>query len=410
MSDGPLGISLNPGGDTQLGTELRKIGLNSNCEWAYPILTAGEFAEKRHLTLQVDITDYCQLRCAHCRLRTRDTQHMSYDDVERLMGLARDRHYESIVLSGGEPVLHPAFDHILELAFTFTDSVAVLTNGLTKLKPPKRLTGRTRLAIGISFDRHHFTAAGQFDNVDEYANAIVANLKDIVPFTAERFLMIAFDGAETELIFVERAFRLARQISAGSISMGRVVPNELNGETPKNHRIPFVDVLTRITDTSDIKLNVTDPLTMAALVKQRPDIVRHLVSEQYRSGCDAGSDFIFSDVNGQLYLCPYLREPIGHFKEVEEISVQWLRGQSLSKRILDREFHGPCGTCGIRRLCGGCRATAHLTSGDWLGSDPDCPLSSTRALGVVLSSDPPTNTYSPGPMIIFPPSTTFTPP
>jgi len=37
-----------------------------------------------------------------------------------------------------------------------------------------------------------------------------------------------------------------------------------------------------------------------------------------------------------------------------------------------REFHGRCGRCEFRQLCGGSRARAYAVTGDPLGEDTAC--------------------------------------
>ncbi len=35
-------------------------------------------------------------------------------------------------------------------------------------------------------------------------------------------------------------------------------------------------------------------------------------------------------------------------------------------------YHGKCGLCEYRRLCGGCRARAYAMTGDAFGEEPFC--------------------------------------
>ncbi|MFO7848714.1 MAG: radical SAM/SPASM domain-containing protein, partial [Spirochaetia bacterium] len=36
------------------------------------------------------------------------------------------------------------------------------------------------------------------------------------------------------------------------------------------------------------------------------------------------------------------------------------------------DYGGKCGICEYRRVCGGCRARAYASSGDYMGEEPRC--------------------------------------
>jgi len=39
-----------------------------------------------------------------------------------------------------------------------------------------------------------------------------------------------------------------------------------------------------------------------------------------------------------------------------------------------KALKGSCKTCAHSELCGGCRYTAYIAHGDWLGPDTSCPF------------------------------------
>ena len=53
-----------------------------------------------------------------------------------------------------------------------------------------------------------------------------------------------------------------------------------------------------------------------------------------------------------------------HFDENESPLFRQLRDPSLLK--------GKCGVCGYKAVCGGCRARAYETTGDYLEAEPYC--------------------------------------
>jgi radical SAM protein with 4Fe4S-binding SPASM domain len=54
--------------------------------------------------------------------------------------------------------------------------------------------------------------------------------------------------------------------------------------------------------------------------------------------------------------------------------VEVYREAPLFRTLRDPDrFHGRCGRCEFREVCGGSRARAYAESGDPLGEDPLCP-------------------------------------
>jgi len=73
----------------------------------------------------------CNHRCCCCPLTTYDRLHerLSYDDIKRIVGLIRQKGETAhIVLSGGEPMLHPDFLRILDFVASSGFYVTVLSN------------------------------------------------------------------------------------------------------------------------------------------------------------------------------------------------------------------------------------------------------------------------------------------
>ena len=90
-------------------------------------------------------------------------------------------------------------------------------------------------------------------------------------------------------------------------------------------------------------------------------------------GCSAGLTYAGLTASGDLLPCVPAPTKLGNLLEqsLEEI---WVNNELLNY-IRNREaLKGSCRICGYNSLCGGCRYTAYVTSGDWLGPDPSCPF------------------------------------
>jgi radical SAM protein with 4Fe4S-binding SPASM domain len=88
-------------------------------------------------------------------------------------------------------------------------------------------------------------------------------------------------------------------------------------------------------------------------------------------GCLGGSAFCFISHRGQVQPCGYLELDCGQVTErgFAEIWNESAIFQDL--RDLGR-YKGKCGRCEFIRVCGGCRARAYETTGDYLAEEPFC--------------------------------------
>lgn len=57
---------------------------------------------------------------------------------------------------------------------------------------------------------------------------------------------------------------------------------------------------------------------------------------------------------------------------LEEGLINLWRNSEVMQKIRNREINGKCGQCKYKDVCGGCRVTAWLNTGDYLSSDPTC--------------------------------------
>jgi radical SAM protein with 4Fe4S-binding SPASM domain len=100
-------------------------------------------------------------------------------------------------------------------------------------------------------------------------------------------------------------------------------------------------------------------------------------------GCSAGLTYAGVTAFGDLIPCvPASSIKLGNLLErsLEEI---WVHNELLNYIRRRDTLKGACGICAYNALCGGCRYTAYIAKGDWLGHDVSCPFGprSVRQLG-----------------------------
>ncbi len=94
------------------------------------------------------------------------------------------------------------------------------------------------------------------------------------------------------------------------------------------------------------------------------------VSKAQTKGTRDGRGIVFVSSTGDVYPAGFLPLVLGNVKEHD--IVELYRDHPLLRQIRAAAFHGKCGRCEYRELCGGSRSRAYAASGDPLAEDPAC--------------------------------------
>lgn len=94
--------------------------------------------------------------------------------------------------------------------------------------------------------------------------------------------------------------------------------------------------------------------------------------EAMTKGCLGGQGFAFVSYRGEVQPCGYLDLVAGNIRETPFPEI-WAQAKLFQQLRRVDDYHGKCGACQYRKVCGGCRARAYALTGDVLGEDPICP-------------------------------------
>ncbi len=110
------------------------------------------------------------------------------------------------------------------------------------------------------------------------------------------------------------------------------------------------------------------------------------------AGTRDGKGIIFVAYDGGVSPSGFMPYSLGSIREKSLVDIY--RNHPLLKEIRAARFHGRCGVCEFRDICGGSRARAFNVYGDPLAEDPACPytprsfLNLARRLGLDVSREP----------------------
>lgn len=349
-----------------------------------PSYTAADFARSPFLVFY-EITRACDLACAHCRACAQPQRHpheltpvQSRALVDELL---RFDPPPLLVLTGGDPLKREDVFDLTSYAVQRGLSVA-MTPSATPLVTPEALgrlksAGLSRLALsldGCDAATHDAfrKVAGSFDRTFEIlreARGLGLPLQINTTVTARNLCQLdaIADLIEGHGILLWSVFFLVpvgrglaeQRITAAQCeevfqTLWRNASRRTFGikTTEAHHYRRFV--LQRMGDPRrDPQGHTGQPLQRAPL------------------GVNDGKGVMFVSHTGQVFPSGFMPLECGRFPRDSVVEVY--RHSALMRQLRDPDgFHGKCGVCEYRRVCGGSRARAYALTRDPLASEPDC--------------------------------------
>jgi organic radical activating enzyme len=126
-------------------------------------------------TIHLHPTRRCNLACLHCYSSSspRETDTLPIDVIERALTILRGEGYETLSLSGGEPLLHPEIDRLTAAAVDLGYRVAMITNGAL-VGPATRAVLRRAHVVAVSFDGLEATHDRTRNKTGSFKRAVAA--------------------------------------------------------------------------------------------------------------------------------------------------------------------------------------------------------------------------------------------
>jgi len=153
--------------------EFIQYGLSEN------LITLSDHPNKRELSvnpspipslryLELQITDRCNLRCRHCYIGDGHHQDLLINQIQRVLKEFEEIQGLRLLLSGGEPLLHPHFWKINEILRSYGFRSVLLSNGtkITKEAAQKLLVHEVQLSLdGMKEGHDSLRGKDTFDQV-----------------------------------------------------------------------------------------------------------------------------------------------------------------------------------------------------------------------------------------------------
>jgi len=337
-----------------------------------------------------EITRKCNLNCVHCRAgsdRGPYPGELSTAKCIQVLEQIREVGTPIVILTGGEPLMR---EDVFELAQKGTDlglRMVLATNG-TLLRPGlvERMTGSGIKRVSISIDGADEQQHDDFRKVPgAYRRALegIGHLKAAgMPFQINTTVTRHNVGVLKEIL------DLAVSLGAAAHHIFLLVPTGraremVNQEIDALEYERVLHWFYEMRDQVPLHLKATCAPHYYRILRQearkkgeKVDIATYGLDAVTR-GCLAGTSFVFISNTGVVQPCGYLELNCGDLKQ-HPFPVVW-RDSKIFNQLRDfSAYKGKCGRCEYLRFCGGCRARAYESTGDFLAEEPLCVYQPVR--------------------------------
>jgi AdoMet-dependent heme synthase len=314
----------------------------------------------------------CNLACKHCRrldAPENETDELTTSEMRTVLDSVSTLGKPVIVFSGGEPLLRNDWEELSAYAKSLDLSTALATNG-TLITPTlaKRIAPAFR-RVAVSLDG---TAPETHDTFRGVSGAFETALAGISALRAENVdvqinVTITTHNADQ----LDAIYALASDVGAMAIHMFLLVPVGCGAEISPSQQLTaerYEQTLNWICDRQEagpLEIRATCGPHYYRVAAQRGMNVSH------SRGCLAGISVAFVSHSGEVFPCGYLPASCGSVKNKPFADI-WNSSEVFSDLRDYSKLTGKCGCCGFKQICGGCRARAYATTGDYLTEEPFC--------------------------------------
>lgn len=321
-----------------------------------------------------EATSQCNLHCAHCRRVSIDDApaDLTTAEARALLDSAAALGGPVVVFSGGEPLLRGDWRELADHASAQNLPTALATNGtLIDADLAREIAAAKFRRVAISLDG---ADAATHDAIRGRAGAFheaLRGLRDCI--AADVPTQINATVTRRSAPQLQALADLARREGAVALHLFLLVPVGCGLELAESQQLPPEEykrvmrwiVHHRRDDGLELRATCGPQVYRAAAEMGDP-------FDRGR-GCLCGRSVVFVAHDGRVFPCGYLPIDCGSVRQqpLEEI---WSGSDVFTALRNPDALQGPCGVCGYRTICGGCRARAYAATGNYLSSEPDCPF------------------------------------
>jgi len=312
--------------------------------------------------IELELTERCNLSCKFCYNSQKPIDSsLVYNILTRLA----EENIPEIVLTGGEPVLHPQFNCILRSCTTLFQKTMLQTNGtLIDDAIADLLADNDVFEVNISLhgspDLHD--ALTMSNGSHESAFVAIKRLIDRKIKVSSNFVM-----TKNNVSGLIDNLKELYGIGVRCMTLTRFTPTGVGAENLDmalscEEIVEAVEVADKFSkDKQDATILLANSMPFCSLPTSLSN---------YCEYCHFGASRFYIDVNGNVMMCGMSRIQIGNITQNSFTDIK-RSSEEYTNHILGKDVPRSCSACENFQKCrGGCRAAALASSGNLCGADP----------------------------------------
>lgn len=345
--------------------------------------------------IALNLTKRCNLNCAHCYMNAEQRKSVTDGELQDkevytlFDAIGKRAPGTIIVLTGGEPLLHPNLDGFVQAGVAANLRMVLGTNGVLLTRDRANTLKTLGLdGMGISLDSVTPSSHDHFRGT-EGSHAKTCNAiricKEVGLHVQIHFTVTKWNKHELKSVV-----DCAKELGASIINFFFLICVG-RGEgsmdlSPKEYENALLEIAELQKNSRGILVQTRCTPHFKRILHQLDSASPYTRATGYDGGgCLAGSRYCRITPKGEVTPCPYMELSAGNIRDSgfwnlwdESVLFQSMRNPNL--------LEGRCGNCEYKNLCGGCRARA-LVKGNLMAEDPSCDFSPTGT-SIILSELP----------------------
>jgi len=331
-----------------------------------------------------EVTRSCNLACRHCRASAERGPYpgeLSTGEVLRVMDEIASFSKPVIILTGGEPLLRSDVFNLARHGTQRGFRVVMATNGTLFTEDiVKEMKDSGIQRVSISLDGPDAETHDAFRKVKGSFEGSLRGIELLKKGQME--FQINTTVTQVNLHVIPDMLRLAVDLGAVAHHLFLLVPTG-RGKELQDQEISALDYEKTLhwfyeqRDRVPLQLKATCAPHYYRILRQRAKQEgKKITPKEYgldamTRGCLGGISFCFISHVGQVQPCGYLELNCGQVRE-RPFDQIWAQSEIFKNLRNTNGYQGKCGRCEFRKVCGGCRARAYETSGDYMAEEPYC--------------------------------------
>ncbi|MCD6482683.1 MAG: radical SAM protein [Candidatus Aenigmarchaeota archaeon] len=343
---------------------------------------------QREFVVQWHLTHRCDMRCRFCyiphKLKSMSTEEIDFPTKAAVSILDQISNFAKklgliprINFSGGNPLLHPDFFHIVEQATEKGIRIGILGNPTASKRELKKLKELNIFRYQISIDglektHDFFRGRGQFKNAIKFlklegkigiTRVVLSTVSEI---NYKEIPELAYYLYKNRLVEI---YDFARLVPIGE---GTTFKNTLLSTEKFKWLLYGMFLKYKKLWEEGIKCHIGNKEPLWALLYYELGILNpeYKKIKRIRGGCSIGRTGLVIDVNGDIYPCRRAPIILGNIITDPNLTIEKAFVHLLKNFRIKENYE--CKDCKLFNICRGCPAISMALTNDVFNRDPNC--------------------------------------